>query len=83
MFSVIVSLKPGSCCWLNFCPSKSEKLNRATNCFHWIYGYEIVVTDDHFKNQQEGLLPLYLTGVECAIGHVDMLMPKVIKCQIG
>ena len=33
MFSVIVSLKPGSCCWLNFCPSKSEKLNRATKFF--------------------------------------------------
>ena len=45
-------LKPGSCCWLNFCPSKSEKLNRATNFFHWIYGYEIVVTDYHFNNQK-------------------------------
>ena len=52
MFSVIFSLKQGSCCWLNFCPWKSEKLNRATIFFHWIYGYEIVVTDDHFNNQK-------------------------------
>ena len=52
MFSVIFSLKPGSCCWLNFCPLKSEKLNRAPNFFHGMYGYELVVTDDHFDNQK-------------------------------
>ena len=37
---------------LNFCPSKSGKLNRAPNFFHGIYGYELVVTDDHFNNQK-------------------------------
>ena len=52
MFLVIFSLKPGSCCWLNFCPWKSEKLNRAPNFFRDIYGYEIVVTDDHFNDQK-------------------------------
>ena len=52
MFLAIFSLKPGSCCWLNFCPWKSEKLNRAPNSFHGIYGYELVVTDDHFNNQK-------------------------------
>ena len=55
MFSVIFSLKPGSCRWLNFCPWKSEKLNRAPNFFHGIYGYELVVTDDHFKVSIDGL----------------------------
>ena len=52
MFPVTFSFKPGSCCRLNFCPWKSEKLNRAPNSFHRIYGYEIVVTDDHFNNQK-------------------------------
>ena len=28
-----------------------------------------------YLNKQEGLLPLYLTGVECAIGHVERLRP--------
>ena len=33
MLSVIFSLKPGSCCQLNFWPWKSVKLNRAPNFF--------------------------------------------------
>ena len=30
----------------------SEKLNRAPNFFHGIYGNELVVTDHHFNNQK-------------------------------
>ena len=71
MFSVIFSLKPGSWCWLNFCPRKSEKLNRAPNFFHGIYGYELVVTDDHLNNQKGVDWPFMRGNKSCLKTFVD------------